>query len=728
MKPTLLSVVIGVLLLVAAVPAGADPVDTAPPEISFYTPAEGAHLPVSQWVRASYSCYDEYEGPIYGDGCTGAVADGAELDTSTPGAKSLTVTATDSAGNTSTATVHYTVDAFVAPPGPLIAYTTNEQSLYFASRDGSHETRVGVPGNLNGVDFSPDGTRFAYAIYRPTYDGVVTEIRTRAVDGTDDRLVLSRTGYTSGPVYSPDGSRLALTIQDPETQVQDVWVIGVDGTGLDRITHDPMAAGDADWSPDGTRLVYSRASHHAYGFDLAIVNVSTYAVTTLTDRPGNDVGARWSPDGDEIVFLTDPSVPSSNTNSLRAIAPDGTGEHGIAGPGTRYWGLEFSSDGSSLLLPVVVGDYSDLYRLDLATGTSTRITNTPLRSESSAVEQPFGGPPPDASAPTITVDAPLEGQTVLQGARVLASYHCADEPGGSGVATCDGTVPDGQPLDSATAGSHAFTVTTADAAGNTATRTVHYTVAGRAARQAITFHAIAARPVTDPDFDPEATATSGDPVTYRATPAEVCSIVAGKVHLVAVGTCTVTASQPGNAAYAAAPDLLRAFQVKAVVQSISFPAIAARTITAADFDPAATATSGLDVGYEASPSSVCTIVAGRVHLVGAGTCTVVAHQPGDATYAPAADRSRSFSVTLVKQSIWFAAIAARAATAPDFDPGATATSGLTVAYAAAPSSVCTIVGGLVHLLAPGTCTVTASQPGDDVFAAATPVARAFTVR
>jgi hypothetical protein len=41
---------------------------------------------------------------------------------------------------------------------------------------------------------------------------------------------------------------------------------------------------------------------------------------------------------------------------------------------------------------------------------------------------------------------------------------------------------------------------------------------------------------------------------------------------------------------------------------------------------------------------VCTIVSGKIHIVGTGTCTVNADQAGDATYQPAAQVSRSFTV------------------------------------------------------------------------------------
>jgi lysophospholipase L1-like esterase len=57
-----------------------------------------------------------------------------------------------------------------------------------------------------------------------------------------------------------------------------------------------------------------------------------------------------------------------------------------------------------------------------------------------------------------------------------ADYSCTDEPGGSGLATCEGTVPDGDPIQTDVLGDHDFTVDAADNAGNEASVTRTYTV------------------------------------------------------------------------------------------------------------------------------------------------------------------------------------------------------------------------------------------------------------
>jgi hypothetical protein len=82
----------------------------------------------------------------------------------------------------------------------------------------------------------------------------------------------------------------------------------------------------------------------------------------------------------------------------------------------------------------------------------------------------------DGAAPSIAFTSPTDGAVYTLGRKVLAGYSCADEPNGSGVATCEGTLPVGAPLDTSRVGAKTFTVRTSDNAGNAATQTVSYSV------------------------------------------------------------------------------------------------------------------------------------------------------------------------------------------------------------------------------------------------------------
>jgi hypothetical protein len=64
-------------------------------------------------------------------------------------------------------------------------------------------------------------------------------------------------------------------------------------------------------------------------------------------------------------------------------------------------------------------------------------------------------------------------------------------------------------------------------------------------------------------------------------------------------------------------------------QTISFGSVPDKTFGDPDFDVSATATSALTVTFTVSGN--CTISGATVHLKGAGSCTVTAHQAGDAS-------------------------------------------------------------------------------------------------
>ena len=79
------------------------------------------------------------------------------------------------------------------------------------------------------------------------------------------------------------------------------------------------------------------------------------------------------------------------------------------------------------------------------------------------------------------------------------------------------------------------------------------------------------------------------------------------------------------------------------------------------------------------------------------------------------------------QTITFGALSNVTIGVAPFSISATASSGLTVNFTSTTTSVCSVSGSTVTILATGPCSITASQPGNASYAAATPVTRSFTV-
>jgi hypothetical protein len=94
-----------------------------PPVATITTPRDGAEYVLGQFVTAGYSCQDGARGTGI-QSCTGTVANGAAIDTSTTGSHGFTVTAISNDGLQATATAHYTVTTPPVPPAPPIVTVT----------------------------------------------------------------------------------------------------------------------------------------------------------------------------------------------------------------------------------------------------------------------------------------------------------------------------------------------------------------------------------------------------------------------------------------------------------------------------------------------------------------------------------------------------------------------------------------------------------------------------
>ncbi|HXW56968.1 MAG TPA: alkaline phosphatase family protein, partial [Candidatus Cybelea sp.] len=125
--------------------------------------------------------------------------------------------------------------------------------------------------------------------------------------------------------------------------------------------------------------------------------------------------------------------------------------------------------------------------------------------------------------------------------------------------------------------------------------------------QTITFGALSNEVLGTAPFTVSATASSGLAVSFASTTTSVCTVSGATVTLVAVGTCTIQATQAGNATYAAATPVNQSFQVTQGSQTITFGALSNEAMGTAPFTVSATASSGLAVSFASTTTSVCTV-------------------------------------------------------------------------------------------------------------------------
>ena len=160
-------------------------------------------------------------------------------------------------------------------------------------------------------------------------------------------------------------------------------------------------------------------------------------------------------------------------------------------------------------------------------------------------------------------------------------------------------------------------------------------------------------------------------------------------------------------------------------QTITFAPIGTQT-AGTTLALSATASSGLTVTFASSTPAVCTISGANANLIGTGTCTIVASQAGNSSVPPALQVSQSFSVVAHPQTINFPPISEQTL-GTSLALSATATSGLPVSFSSTTPAICTVSGTTATFLSSGSCLIVASQAGNAIYLAATPLSQQFTV-
>jgi len=245
--------------------------------------------------------------------------------------------------------------------------------------------------------------------------------------------------------------------------------------------------------------------------------------------------------------------------------------------------------------------------------------------------------------------------------------------------------------------------------------------------QQISFATLSSKTFGAAPFTVSGTASSGLTVSFTSLATSVCTVVASTVTIQAAGICTIQASQPGDAIYAAARPVNQSFTVAKAAQTITFGGLAGKTYGAVPFAVSATASSGLAVVFVSVTAAVCTVSGATVTIISGGTCAIQARQSGNGNYNAAANINQTFVVAKAAQTITFAPLAGKSYGNPPFTVSAAASSRLAVTFSSSTTTVCAVSGNTVTIVTGGTCTIKASQAGNVSYAAAAAISQSFTI-
>ena len=187
---------------------------------------------------------------------------------------------------------------------------------------------------------------------------------------------------------------------------------------------------------------------------------------------GGDGGAGVAPGGDggDAVHATTGSGGAGGVG-FGGGGGGGYGPSGSAGGGGAGYGAGGGAAGDSGGSGGGGSSFVAAGALSQSSAVSARTGN----GQVTITYDPVADACPDTTDPSVTVTTPPEGAVYSQGQMVTADFECSDS-GGSGLASCVGTVADGSAVDTSTLGGHSFTVTGTDGTGNSAAVTHAYTV------------------------------------------------------------------------------------------------------------------------------------------------------------------------------------------------------------------------------------------------------------
>jgi len=196
-----------------------------------------------------------------------------------------------------------------SPDGSKLAFVSTRDGnseIYTIQSDGSQPERLtDHPAGDTDPAWSPDGKNLAFASDRSGYN----EIYRMDADGSNVTRLTNTQASNIHPTWSPDGASIAFaTNRDGYWQI---YRMNADGSEPANLSNEP-AFNDREpaWSPDGQRIAFASQAVKSWVQDIYVMGADGSGRVRLTgsaspdDKTSSDFSPAWSPDSQWIAFCS----------------------------------------------------------------------------------------------------------------------------------------------------------------------------------------------------------------------------------------------------------------------------------------------------------------------------------------------------------------------------------------------------------------------------------------